>query len=83
MTLLSVLATVAIKSFYNDKAEALAALKVHKDARMKSFPSSEEAVYFYLHGPADGGGSTGGGGGAAAASLGKKDGNSILYLHLI
>ncbi|XP_041786103.1 ankyrin repeat and LEM domain-containing protein 2 homolog [Anopheles merus] len=58
----------AIKSFYNDKAEALAALKVHKDARMKSFPSSEEAVYFYLHGPADGGGSTGGGGGAAAAA---------------
>uniref|UniRef100_A0A182K616 ANKLE2 third alpha/beta domain-containing protein n=1 Tax=Anopheles christyi TaxID=43041 RepID=A0A182K616_9DIPT len=59
----------AIKSFYNDKAEALAALKVHKDARMKSFSSSEEAVYFYLHGPADGGGTGGGGGNASPTTV--------------
>ncbi|XP_049286972.1 ankyrin repeat and LEM domain-containing protein 2 homolog [Anopheles funestus] len=63
----------AIKSFYNNKIEALGALKLHKDARMKAFSSSEEAVYFYLHGPSEGaapimGG--GGGGGAAAAAPG-------------
>uniref|UniRef100_A0A182Y5X4 ANKLE2 third alpha/beta domain-containing protein n=1 Tax=Anopheles stephensi TaxID=30069 RepID=A0A182Y5X4_ANOST len=58
----------AIKSFYNDKIEALGALKLHKDARMKAFSTSEEAVYFYLHGPSEGapGGTVGGSGGVAA-----------------
>uniref|UniRef100_A0AAG5DL23 ANKLE2 third alpha/beta domain-containing protein n=1 Tax=Anopheles atroparvus TaxID=41427 RepID=A0AAG5DL23_ANOAO len=43
----------SIKSFYNDKAEALAVLKQHKEARMKSFSSSDEAVSFYLNGPSE------------------------------
>uniref|UniRef100_A0A182QJ51 ANKLE2 third alpha/beta domain-containing protein n=1 Tax=Anopheles farauti TaxID=69004 RepID=A0A182QJ51_9DIPT len=42
-----------IKSFYNDRAEALSVLKQHKDARMKAFATSEEAVSFYLHGPSE------------------------------
>lgn len=58
----------AIKSFYNDKIEALGALKLHKDARMKAFSSSEEAVYFYLHGPSEAATGTVGSGGGAAAS---------------
>ncbi|XP_053678564.1 ankyrin repeat and LEM domain-containing protein 2 homolog [Anopheles nili] len=43
----------SIKSFYNDKAEALSALKLHKEARMKAFSSSEEAISFFLHGPSE------------------------------
>ncbi|XP_058127799.1 ankyrin repeat and LEM domain-containing protein 2 homolog isoform X1 [Anopheles coustani] len=43
----------SIKGFYVDKAEALSVLKQHKEARMKAFPSSEEAVYFYLNGPSE------------------------------
>uniref|UniRef100_A0A182LRY4 ANKLE2 third alpha/beta domain-containing protein n=1 Tax=Anopheles culicifacies TaxID=139723 RepID=A0A182LRY4_9DIPT len=57
----------AIKSFYNNKIEALGALKLHKDARMKAFSSSEEAVYFYLHGPSTEGAATVAGAAAAAA----------------
>ncbi|XP_058127085.1 ankyrin repeat and LEM domain-containing protein 2 homolog [Anopheles ziemanni] len=43
----------SIKGFYVDKAEALSVLKQNKEARMKAFASSEEAVYFYLNGPSD------------------------------
>uniref|UniRef100_A0AAG5D4Y7 ANKLE2 third alpha/beta domain-containing protein n=1 Tax=Anopheles atroparvus TaxID=41427 RepID=A0AAG5D4Y7_ANOAO len=43
----------SIKSFYNDKTEALSVLKQHKEARMKAFASSEEAVSFYLNGPSE------------------------------
>uniref|UniRef100_A0A182NNT5 ANKLE2 third alpha/beta domain-containing protein n=1 Tax=Anopheles dirus TaxID=7168 RepID=A0A182NNT5_9DIPT len=44
---------VAIESFYNDRAEALAVLKKYKNARMKAFPTSEEAVLFYKHGSSE------------------------------
>ncbi|XP_058827898.1 ankyrin repeat and LEM domain-containing protein 2 homolog [Topomyia yanbarensis] len=44
---------LSIKSFYNDKDEALKVLKSHKEARLKAFRTSEEAVYFYLSGPSD------------------------------
>lgn len=46
-------AELSIKSFYNDKEEALKVLKSHKEARLKAFRTSEEAVYFYLNGPAE------------------------------
>lgn len=44
---------LAVKSFYNDKEEALKVLKSHKEARLKAFRTSEEAVYFYLNGPTE------------------------------
>ncbi|XP_050080144.1 ankyrin repeat and LEM domain-containing protein 2 homolog [Anopheles maculipalpis] len=66
----------AIKSFYNDKIEALAALKLHKDARMKAFSSSEEAVYFYLHGPSETA-AAGVGGGAASGKASLSPGSPI------
>ncbi|KXJ69762.1 hypothetical protein RP20_CCG025920 [Aedes albopictus] len=44
---------LSVKSFYNDKEEALKVLKAHKEARLKAFRTSEEAVYFYLNGPSD------------------------------
>lgn len=44
---------LSVKSFYNDKEEALKVLKSHKEARLKAFRTSEEAVYFYLNGPSD------------------------------
>lgn len=44
---------VSIKSFYTDKEEALKMLKSHKEARLKAFRTSEEAVYFYLNGPTE------------------------------
>lgn len=44
---------LSVKSFYNDKEEALKVLKSHKQARLKAFRTSEEAVYFYLNGPTE------------------------------
>lgn len=44
---------LSVKSFYNDKEEALKVLKSHKEARLKAFRTSEEAVYFYLNGPTE------------------------------
>ncbi|XP_055586248.1 uncharacterized protein LOC129738943 [Uranotaenia lowii] len=44
-------AELSIKSFYTDKEEALKVLKAHKEARLKAFRTSEQAVDFYLNGP--------------------------------